>query len=125
MSTETTEVTSDVVTDDGMVITPTDSPTQPPLSDRWLGRIATRTAFVAALVVGFTLMVSMGLTASVTHDLKSPIDTYDTAGVCHNEAFAVTEFNQDTFAEYQAKHPATTPYEVRCVIPFENNRNHH
>lgn len=119
-TTETIEVTSDVITDDGVTVTPTRSPVKAALSDRPIVRILGIAAFLAAVGVGFALMFSMGLSASVKHELTHT--TYDGAG-CHNEAFFVTEFNQDTFDHYKVKHPDEQAKEVPCPIPWENNTN--
>lgn len=136
MNNEPTEVeetyvpTSDVLTDDGITITPTRSTTKM----NWFDVSASFPVLLVALLVLFGVCVTwafhmgMGLQKN---EITST--TYTQSGACHHvEYFMVSGMDSgerpDLFAKYQAEHPNESPSQSRvnhgCPIAFENNSQH-
>lgn len=130
MNTETSETpetiepnSSDVLTDDGVTITPTPSRTKTDLFDRSVSWVVAVVALLVVVGIGFTTAFSMGLAAQ-KHEITST--AYNHAGACVSvQSFMVSGNdwgeNPALFAKYQAAHPSETPDNVDCPIPFENN----
>lgn len=121
---ETIEPTSDVITDEGVIITPTRSTTKTDLFDRSVSWVAAVVALLVVVGIGLTLAFSMGFAASQKHEVTST--TYNHAGVClsvHSLMISGTDSgeNPEVFAKYKAAHSNETPDNVGCPIPFENN----
>lgn len=123
---ETIEYTSDVLTDDGMTVTPTRSTTKADLFDHSVSWIVAVVALLVVVGVGLTVAFGMGI-SSVKDEITST--TYDARGNC----VAVKSFmianqgsgeNPAVFAKYQASHPDKTPNNIGCPIPFESNTKH-
>jgi hypothetical protein len=130
-TTETTEYTIGIVTDDGETITPTKSPTKPDLFDRSVPWIVAVVTMLVVVGIGFAFAFHMGISAQ-KYEITST--TTDARGNCLKaESFMIsgTETGMrsgeypEVFAQYQAKHPDEKASDVPCPIAWENNTAHH